>query len=562
MTFPDRVKKAFCHLLLLGILFAFQTGTGRAQEQMPTETYAAVEQTGTLLETEASPIPTLPTQTVTPSPTAPVETPTATYIETAETIIPTPSVEAQTGFPGERIMIKITTSARLEKVMERTEAYGRVIENTTLEKLGVFILEVPADRVEEKISELRNISGVAWVEPDHQVQALDTFPNDPSFPSQYALIAIRAPQGWDTSTGSSSVTIAILDSGVDLGHPDLAGKIAQGFDFVNDDNDPQDDYGHGTHAAGIAGAIGNNGIGIAGVSWGAHILPVKVLDATGSGKFSNVAAGIVWATDRGAQVINMSFGGADDSQILQDAVRYAYERGVLMIAASGNSNTNFVLYPARFSEVMAVAATDASDQRASFSNYGGEIEIAAPGANILSLWPGGYNTLSGTSMSAPHVSGLAAILFGLGYDSESARQQIKASALDIPPDGQDIYTGFGLIQMDFALQLLPSPTATVQSVDGQFSPPVQLPTLTWTITPGMIPTSATVTRTATLQAAPSASSTPTVGPTKIPEVTPTPATGTPAAPGRFRSPYLCGGIVSILLGILAFLLYRRNASHK
>ena len=147
------------------------------------------------------------------------------------------------------------------------------------------------------------------VEPDYPVQALDTFPNDPSFASQYALTAIHAPQGWDISTGSSSVTIAILDSGVDLNHLDLAGKILQGYDFVNNDNVPFDDYGHGTHVAGIAAALGNNGLGIAGVSWGARILPVKILDASGNGSYSNVATGIIWATDQGAQIINMSLGG-------------------------------------------------------------------------------------------------------------------------------------------------------------------------------------------------------------------------------------------------------------
>ncbi|MEO7839265.1 MAG: S8 family serine peptidase [Anaerolineales bacterium] len=168
--------------------------------------------------------------------------------------------------------------------------------------------------------ELLNISGVGYVEPDYPVQAVDTIPNDPSFPSQYGLTAIRAPQGWALSTGSPALMIAVLDSGVDLGHLELAGKLVQGYDFVNNDNFPQDDYGSGTHVAGIAAAWGNNGLGVAGFLGAPAFCHSKCL--------IQQAAALVWATDDGAQIANMSLGGSAYSQIMQDAVSYAAANGV------------------------------------------------------------------------------------------------------------------------------------------------------------------------------------------------------------------------------------------
>ena len=467
-----------------------------------------------------------------------------------------------------RIMVRISANARLENVMARMEAFGHVTENSELAKLGVFIMDVSDGNFDEMLVELRNVSGVGYVEPDYPVQAIDTIPNDPSFPSQYGLASIRAPQGWDLSTGSPAVTIAILDSGVDLGHLELAGKIVQGYDFVNNDNVPQDDYGHGTHVSGIAAALGNNGLGIAGVSWGSRILPLKVLNSTGGGSFSNVAAALVWATDHGAQVANMSLGGTTYSQVMQDAVSYAAVNGVLMVGASGNAGTNSVLYPAHFPEVMAVAATDMGNQYASFSNYGAEIDVAAPGASILSLWPGGYSTQSGTSMAAPYVSGLAAILFGFGNTAASVRNQIEATTLDISPPGWDMYTGAGLIQMDAAIQLAISltPQSTSSIIPAQPGGQVQFfssltPLLTQTpfLTFTAVPVSGTISTT------PDA---PTLTPSELPVETYTAlATVTPEISAQerkldFRSPYLYCGMILLLLGLLTLILLARNRSNR
>jgi subtilisin family serine protease len=335
---------------------------------------------------------------------------------------------------------------------------------SSIEEIRVWVVQVPFGRVAESIAIISACPGIRYVEPNYMAFIADTIPSDPSWELQYGLLNIHAPQGWDYSTGSTAVTIAIIDSGVDLSHPDLADKIVPGYDFVNEDEIAQDDFGHGTHVAGIAAASGNDGVGVSGVSWGARIMPIKVLNASGNGSFADVAAGITWAADHGAQVINLSLGGASSSTVLQDAVNYAYGKGVVLIAAAGNAGSNFVLYPARYPNVIAVGAVDSSNNHASFSNYGLELNLVAPGDSIYSTVIGGYGYKNGTSMAAPYVSGLAAIL--LGYPGEYSPADItfalESSALDLGVPGFDSLYGHGLIQMDDAIQsFIPStPTPT------------------------------------------------------------------------------------------------------
>lgn len=352
-----------------------------------------------------------------------------------------------------------------------------------ISEIGAVVLSVPPGTVEDAIAYLETQPNVLYAEPNYFVYADDTYPSDPSFSLQYGLTNIRAPQGWDWATGAGWVTIAILDSGVDYLHSDLAGKVLPGFDFVNGDSDAMDDNGHGTHVAGIAAAATNNGVGISGASWGANILPVKVLNASGNGTYVNVANGIIWATDHGAQVINMSLGGASPSIVLEDAVNYACTRGVVLVGSTGNSGGSLVLYPAHYAPVIAVAATDAGNNIAPFSNFGNQVDLAAPGDQIYSLYPGGgYGYRSGTSMSAPYVSGLAAILIGLpgNYNAGWVENQMETTALDLGAPGWDPYYGFGLIQMDVAIQVAyPTPTATPTITDT----PSITPTSTATFTP-------------------------------------------------------------------------------
>jgi subtilisin family serine protease len=265
--------------------------------------------------------------------------------------------------------------------------------------------------------------------------------------------------------GSPSVVVAVVDTGVDLTHPDLVENILPGTTYLNGKQLglPKDDNGHGTHVSGtIAARI--NGIGVVGVAPGVKILPVKVLDADGSGSSSDVASGIKWAADHGANVINLSLGGTVDSSVVYNAVNYALQKGVVVVAAGGNSNgskkcNNCTSYPAAYPGVLAVAAVDELGVVADFSNYGDYIAIAAPGEKnkyegIWSTYPGGnYEELSGTSMASPHVAGLAAQILSVhpGYSVAQVTAAIEKTALLVNSTGWNPYYGFGIIQVDKAV---------------------------------------------------------------------------------------------------------------
>jgi len=250
-----------------------------------------------------------------------------------------------------------------------------------------------------------------------------------------------------------------------MDHPDINDKIqSSGRDFVNDDFDATDDLFHGTHVAGIAAAETNNEEGIAGVAWNGKILPVKVIDDTGWGDYADIIDGIRWAADNGADVINLSVGGDVFSLSLRDAVKYAYDNNIVVVCATGNDGGS-VLYPAAYEDYcLAVAATDYDDLRLSWSNYGPEVDIAAPGDQIISLvptWYWGPDSLpyaygDGTSMAAPHVSGLAALIKGLkpNLSVDDIMYIIRYSADDINSTnylGEDEFIGYGRINMEKAL---------------------------------------------------------------------------------------------------------------
>lgn len=414
-----------------------------------------------------------------------VELASSTEIPTLAILLPKPNSEelhsTQEGEPqaeyvADQVLVKFEESISTEQLDKYLITInGSIISQ--IPELGVSVLSVPIGQAGKVNNEINSCSCAVFAELNYIVSATDFIPNDPDWLNQYDLVAINAPQGWTLTTGANSVTIAILDTGVDLSHPDLFTKILPGYDFVNNDAFAQDDHGHGTHVAGIAAALINNGIGIAGVDGGASILPVKVLDAYGNGSYSNVAAGIIWATNNGAQVINLSLGGAKPSFVLEDAINYAHERNVILVGASGNSGVGTVLYPAAYPFVIAVAASNSTNKWASFSNYGPEVDVTAPGVMIYSAYPGGgYGYRSGTSMAAPHVSGLAAILMGIpGIDPVLVQSIIESSSLDLGDNGWDEYYGYGLIQMDAAIQLAwPKSTPTLS------------PTFTPTITPNVL----------------------------------------------------------------------------
>lgn len=283
-------------------------------------------------------------------------------------------------------------------------------------------------------------------------------PNDVLYSRyQWNLPIIETLRGWNIDKGSRDIKVAVVDTGVDLNHPDLRNRLLPGVNVVTrGTTDPDDDVGHGTHVAGVIAALVNNEEGVAGMSWYNPILPVKVLDSSGSGSTYAVAQGIIWAADNGAKVINMSLGNYADAQFLHDAIRYAYDKDVVLIAASGNDNTERPGFPAAYPEVFAVAATDSRKNKAAFSNYGDYIDVAAPGVSIPSTYPHNqYAALSGTSMASPHVAALAALIRSANplLKNTEVMDIMRRSAVDIGTPGKDKYFGYGQIDVVKALEM-------------------------------------------------------------------------------------------------------------
>jgi subtilisin family serine protease len=250
---------------------------------------------------------------------------------------------------------------------------------------------------------------VQGVEDDAEISTAVT-PSDPMWSRQWGPRKVRAPEAWDKSRGSGSTVIAIVDTGVDPNHPDLRGRVLRGYDFHNNDANPYDDDGHGTAVATTAAAAGNDGRGVAGMCWRCLVLPVKVLNGNGHGTHSNIAAGIVYATNRGADVINLSIAGLGSTTALGAAINYATRRGVVVVAAAGNAGTSRKTYPAAYDSVVAVAATDGLDRLYTWSNRGSWVTMSAPGCAYSGKPGGGYWSLCGTSMATPMVAGTAALM--------------------------------------------------------------------------------------------------------------------------------------------------------
>ena len=326
-------------------------------------------------------------------------------------------------------------------------------------------------------------------------------PNDPHFGSQWGLSKIGAPTAWDTGTGQG-VTIAIVDSGIDAGHPDLAGKVAGGYNFVSPGSAPHDDNSHGTHVAGIAAAVTFNATGVAGTAPGARLLAVKVLDSGGSG--TSADAGIRYATDSGAKVINLSLGGYAQGitgASLGSPCAYAFSRGALCVASAGNDYVTGSGY--EDDDVLVVSASDCNDGKPTYSSGVGNAKwgIAAPGggssllggscSSILSTIPGGgYGGKSGTSMAAPHVSGAAAALFGLGLSNQQVVDRLLSTATDIGSAGRDSTFGAGRLNFSAAVAGLsrpapPPPSSTTSTTAATTSTTAATTTTsTSTTTPG------------------------------------------------------------------------------
>ncbi len=300
-----------------------------------------------------------------------------------------------------------------------------------VERLGLADLarvQIRPGTVTQALAAYRGRADVERAEPDYVLRKTFT-PNDPSFGQQYGMAKIQAPAAWDVTHSSFGIRIAILDCGVYSssssyispdglpGHPDVRSKVVLETNFTTSSFGADDLCDHGTHVAGIAAASTNNGIGVAGVGFDAAIMNGKVLDDTGQGPNSWIINGITWATNNGAKVINMSLGGPGACSFsMQSAISYAWTHGVVVAAAAGNDGTSGAESPANCANVLGVAATDQNDAKASFSNFGPNVDVAAPGVSILSTdFVGTYETFSGTSQATPHVSGLAALVWATGF---------------------------------------------------------------------------------------------------------------------------------------------------
>jgi len=317
--------------------------------------------------------------------------------------------------------------------------------------LNTIVIRVALGAEDSLMQSMRGRPEVAFVERNGIYKA--TFvPNDTNWPLQWNMPMIKADKAWDTHRGSSEVVIAIIDSGIDYNHPDLAANYKSGgYDWVNNDFDPVDDNSHGTHCAGIAAAVLNNALGVAGLAQ-VKVWTEKVLGSTGSGSWDDAASGIIHATDKGVNVISMSMGGYGYSSLVDSACTYAWNHGVVLVAAAGNDYLNlntYPFYPACFSTVIAVSATNSADNfDSSYSNYGSKIEVSAPGTSIYSTILGNiYGYKTGTSMATPHVAGLAALIWS--YKPQLTNLGLR-NALDTAVDdkgavGRDIYYGYGRI---------------------------------------------------------------------------------------------------------------------
>ena len=293
-----------------------------------------------------------------------------------------------------------------------------------IDELEIWVVDVPERYDRAFISDSDGMlfagdttfdSDVELVEQDFVVSVHFAIPpNDPDYDRQWALPHIQAEQAWREMGDLQPITVAVIDTGVCMSHEDLEGRVLSGgYDFVDNDDDPEDVFGHGCSVAGIIAANTDNAIGIAGFAPNSSILPVRVLGPSGSGSMADVAAGIVYAADNGADIINLSLGSMVGSQVTKDAVEYAMDKGVTVIASAGNSGGSLPGYPARYEGVVAVGAIDSNGARSSFSNKGGD--IWAPGRDVHTIYlDNGYKALNGTSFSAPYVAAMAAVLQGMG----------------------------------------------------------------------------------------------------------------------------------------------------
>lgn len=345
------------------------------------------------------------------------------------------------------------------ELVDLIRSWGGDLVNTVSmdDEIKAVVADIPVMTMSAFISEIEVAKLSRYVEPNMKFK-IDFFPNDPDWSKQWGQRIIEADYAWNTTAGGPSVLVAVIDTGIDWDHPDLASNyVPLGYDWVNNDPDPMDDHGHGTHCAGVIAAVLNNGIGIAGLAQ-VRIMAEKGLGSTGSGRSDELANAIIHAVNQGADILSISWGGYVRSTVVHEAVRYAYDNGVLVVAAAGNDAVGTKHYPAAYDEVVAVIATDEFDNLATFTNFGDWVEVSAPGVHIYStVWDDSYTNMSGTSMSAPHVSGVAALIWSQfpSMTRDHVRAQLRYTADDLGDHGFDVHYGYGRINARRSVEQTP-----------------------------------------------------------------------------------------------------------
>ncbi|MEM0233413.1 MAG: S8 family serine peptidase [Candidatus Nezhaarchaeales archaeon] len=320
-----------------------------------------------------------------------------------------------------------------------------------IQQINVFVVSIPEEKRSLIESTLLSSPLIDFVEIDYPIM-ISQVPSDPYYPLQWYLEKINCPSAWDITSGNSNVVVAVIDSGVDPTHPDLADKLLKGWNFYDNNDDTSDVYGHGTRVAGVVAAIANNNIGIAGVAWKCLILPIRVTNANGYTTSSLISKGLIYAADRGAKVAVISFQVFGGSTITS-AAKYFVEKGGVVIAAAGNTGKYENYSDNQY--IISVSATSSNDVIASFSSYGPYVDLSAPGVSVYTTARGGgYVAVSGTSFSAPIVAGIAALMYSLNpsLTPNQIEQILESTAVDLGDPGYDVYYGWGRVDAYKALK--------------------------------------------------------------------------------------------------------------
>jgi thermitase len=357
-------------------------------------------------------------------------------------------------FVAGRVLVKFHDNVLPDHARQIIAALGaREVEE--ISGLGVHILDLPYRASELALAKsFESRSEVEFAELDQILPLQQILPNDPLFdnPNSWSLIKINAPEGWAIETGSSNIIIAILDTGVEVSHPELASKIVPGWNIYNNNADTTDIYGHGTAVAGTAAASSNNSVGVASVAWGCRIMPIRISDNSGYGSYSNIASGLTWAADHGARVANISY-DVSGSRTVSTAAKYFQGKAGVVASAAGNQG--LACSSGDDPYILTVGATDSSDNLFSWSNMGNNLDLVAPGTVYTTVLGGLYGVGGGTSFASPIVAGAAALVLSVNPNLTPGQVQnlLKEGADDLGVSGWDSNFGSGRINVGHALNL-------------------------------------------------------------------------------------------------------------